>query len=157
MNNSIYAFHFSIAKLRSDIGKNAFFKQTIHIYTDRVVAEICGETIDITQLDLTDMGDLNKWDREKQYFFQVILNDGRKLVGYVEKERRQEFITAKKAIKAAKKAYKDSNSNSDNSAKKSSYRTSGIARQIESLSILHAQGVINDAEFEAAKRKILGI
>lgn len=161
MTNPIYTFRFSIAKFRSDIGKNAIFRQRIYIYTDKVLAEICEEKIDITELDFTDMGDLNQWDDTKQYFFQIILNDGRKLVGYVEKSERQELLTAKKAIKAAKKAHnanlkKANNSNTSNKVKSAS-KTYSIAEHIQSLAALHTQGILNDADFEAAKKKVIGI
>ena len=60
MTNPIYVFYFSIATLRSDIKNNSFSTPKISIYVDKVIAQVGSDLMDITELDFTDMGDLNQ-------------------------------------------------------------------------------------------------
>lgn len=56
---------------------------TITCWDDHAILNIEGNAYDITHCTLDDLGDRGiKWDDKKEAFFQLNMDDGRKLVGY---------------------------------------------------------------------------
>ena len=69
------------------------------------VLNVEGKSYDVTNCELTNMGDRGiQWDNKKEVFFQLDMDDGRSLVGYT--ENRQGFSTFMKQWRLMKRNVK---------------------------------------------------
>jgi deoxyribodipyrimidine photolyase len=130
-----------------------------------------GQTYDVTHCNLDELGDRGiQWDDKKEIFFQLQLDDGRKLVGYVSnlksfrafmkqwrlmkrtlasKAREKSKIQRENARTQKKEADKTKSKNNRE------HSTVETAKALKALKELRDEGIISDSEYEEKRQALV--
>lgn len=148
---------------------------SLDCYDSLAVLNIEGKSHDVTNCELTNMGDRGvQWDNKKEVFFQLDMDDGRSLVGYT--ENRQAFNTfmkqwrlMKRNVKAEDRAKAQAEKEAARAAKESERTAAKAASQVgktqtstvqtakalKALKELVDGGIISQDEYEAKRQALV--
>ncbi len=141
---------------------------TITCWDDHAILNIEGNAYDVTHCALDDLGDRGiKWDDKKEAFFQLNMDDGRKLVGYTSDlqrfrtflkqwrlmkrnlagEAREAAKAEKETVYAQKAAAKEINNKQNNMVE--------TAKALKALKELLEADILTQEEYEVKRQSLV--
>lgn len=158
---------------RQSVGHfTAWGTPAITCWDDHAILNIDGKAYDVTHCNLDELGDRGiQWDNKKEVFFQLILDDGRKLVGYMSNlkgfrtfmkqwrlMKRNLAAEARENAKAQKEAARAEKEAAKKVATKASQKqnaTVELAKALKALKELHEAGIISESEYETKRQALV--
>lgn len=144
---------------------------TVTCWDDHAILNIEGKAYDVTHCILDELGDRGiEWDDKKEAFFQLNMDDGRKLVGYASNlqgfrtflkqwrlmkrnlasEARETAKVAKESVRAQKEAAKELETN-----KKQNNSTLETTKALKALKELLEADILTQEEYEAKRQTLV--
>lgn len=159
---------FSISH-RQSVGQfSSWGSPAITCWDDHAILNIDGKAYDVTHCNLDEIGDRGvQWDDKKEVFFQLALDDGRQLVGYVSNlkgfrtfmkqwrlMKRNLAAEARQNAKAQKEAARAERESSRKIGQRQN-STVEAAKALKALKELFEAGIISESEYEIKRQALV--
>ena len=167
--------YFSVSHHQSQGTFGTSWNPSLDCYDNQAVLNVEGKSYDVTNCELTNMGDRGiQWDNKKEVFFQLDMDDGRSLVGYtvnrqglstfmkqwrlmkrnLKAETRAKAQSEKEAARAAKESERSA-AKTASQAGKTLTSTVQMSKALKALKELVDAGIITKDEYEAKRQALV--
>lgn len=151
---AVLKFHFNISLSKSQGTFALSWAPSLECYDNWAVLNVETRSYNVTNCELTNMGDLgSQRDSTKEVFFQLDMDDGRRLVGY--SDNRQGFSAFMKQWRLMKRNVKAEARAKASQEGKTQTSTVQTSKALKALKELAEAGIITKDEYEAKRQALV--